>query len=100
MQILRLNIKRFFILFSIAFLSSKTGEAQALKVNSHYTAYEDSVAKDSLQDVVEVKRLVPSIIYDLRYATKDNFTGQKLYKSGDKTFLRLVVVKALKDVSD
>ncbi len=100
MQILRLNIKRFSLLFAIVFFIAETGKAQALKVISLYAEYKDSVDNDSLQVMVEVKRFAPSVEYDLRYATTNNFTGQKLYKSRDKTFLRLPVAKALKNVSD
>jgi len=30
-------------------------------------------------DLVDVKRMIPGIVLDIRYATTNNFTGQKLY---------------------
>jgi zinc D-Ala-D-Ala dipeptidase len=30
-------------------------------------------------DLVDVKRMIPDIVLDIRYATTNNFTGQKLY---------------------
>jgi zinc D-Ala-D-Ala dipeptidase len=50
--------------------------------------------------MTELKTLVPNIVYDLRYATKDNFTHRKLYENGTQTFLRQPVAKALQKVQD
>jgi D-alanyl-D-alanine dipeptidase len=50
--------------------------------------------------MVEIKTLVPNVIYDLRYATKENFTGNKLYKNGTTTFLRLAAAKAFQKVAE
>jgi D-alanyl-D-alanine dipeptidase len=60
--------------------------------------YWQQVQSDSLLRMIEVKTFIPSIIYDLRYSTKNNFTKTKLYKSGKETFLRLGVANALKKV--
>lgn len=72
--------------------------AQDLKVINTVKEYELSVKKDSLQKMVELKLAIPSIVYDLRYATKNNFTGKKLYSKGNKTFVRLQVANALHEV--
>jgi len=60
--------------------------------------YWQQVQYDSMQSMIEIKTLIPGIVYDLRYATKNNFTHRKLYESGKRTFLRLPVVKALQKV--
>lgn len=60
--------------------------------------YWQEVKADSLQKMIELKTLIPNILYDLRYATKNNFTHQKLYKSGKETFLRLPAAKALQQI--
>ena len=36
--------------------------------------------------MIEIKTLIPKVIYDLRYATTNNFTHTKLYKSGNYFF--------------
>ncbi|GAA4748046.1 M15 family metallopeptidase [Flavisolibacter ginsenosidimutans] len=95
MQVLQFNIKYFFFLFWGLFALLQQTLAQDLKVISRYGDYKDSVQNDSLQKMVEIKHFVPSVAYDLRYATKENFTGEKLYKSGGKTFLRLPAAEAL-----
>lgn len=51
-----------------------------------------------MQRMVEIKNLIPNIVYDLRYATTNNFTHTILYRSGEQTFLRLAAAKALQKV--
>ena len=45
--------------------------------------------------MVELKTIVPGIAYDLRYATTNNFMHHQVYKTGNNTFLRLVVARGL-----
>jgi D-alanyl-D-alanine dipeptidase len=74
--------------------------AQQVTVIGKNKTYWQEVQADSLQKMVEVKTLIPSVIYDLRYATPENFTGKQLYKKNDHTFLRLEVLKALSKVQE
>jgi D-alanyl-D-alanine dipeptidase len=62
--------------------------------------YRQQVSSDSLQKMIGIKTTIPTIVYDLRYATKNNFTHKKLYESGNQTFLRLPVLKALQQVQN
>ncbi len=56
---------------------------------------------DSTLEMVELKTLVPDLVYDLRYAGKNNFTGQRLYpKNTQKTYMRLLPAKALAMVAN
>ncbi|MER3463654.1 MAG: peptidase M15, partial [Chitinophagaceae bacterium] len=50
--------------------------------------------------MIEVRTAIPGVEYDLRYATRSNFTGEKLYKSGKYTFLRSAVIEALMSVQE
>ena len=63
-------------------------------------AYYRQLQADSFHRMIEIKSVVPNILYDLRYATKNNFTQAKLYREGKETFLRLPVARALKQVQD
>src|SRR3982751_3196208 len=72
--------------------------AQPLKIVKKSKTYWQEVQADSLQMMIEVKRFIPDIVFDLRYATPNNFTGRKLYPSDASAFLRMNVAKALKDV--
>ena len=57
------------------------------------------VKKDSSQAMVELKRLIPNLKYELLYATNKNFTKQRMYPKGTtQTFLRLPAAQALSGV--
>ena len=47
--------------------------------------------------LVEIKKYIPGIVLDIRYATTNNFTHLQMYREA-KAFARLPVVLALKDV--
>ncbi|HEX6334264.1 MAG TPA: M15 family metallopeptidase [Flavisolibacter sp.] len=65
-----------------------------------YNAYCSQVRGDSLQRMTELKSLIPGIVYDLRYATTNNFTGRQLYRQGSNTFMRVQPARALARVQD
>jgi len=48
-------------------------------------------------DLVDVKKMIPSIVLDIRYATTNNFTGQKLYPVA-RCYLRCEAALNLKSV--
>lgn len=85
-------------LISAAFLIGSSLMAQDLNVGRKNKTYWQQVQADSLQLMVELKTLIPGIVYDLRYATKNNFTKEKLYKRGDMTFLRAQPALALQKI--
>ena len=72
--------------------------AQELLIVKKPKKYQEEVSKDSSQLMIEVKSAIPTIVYDLRYSTTNNFTKEQLYKDGNKTFLRKPVVEALTDI--
>ncbi len=47
--------------------------------------------------LVEIKKYIPEIVLDIRYATTNNFTHQRMYREA-RAFARLPVVLALKQV--
>jgi D-alanyl-D-alanine dipeptidase len=99
MHKIQFNIKYFYLFFLIGlFLHMQPSFAQELTVVSSVKGYKKSVEQDSLQKMTEVKTWLPRVVYDLRYATKNNFTGKKLYKDGDRTFIRVTAAQALQKV--
>ncbi|MBX9781935.1 MAG: M15 family metallopeptidase [Chitinophagaceae bacterium] len=63
------------------------------------SAYKKICKTDSNQQMKELKAKIPSIVYDLRYAVKDNFVKQPLYpRLTSVTFLRLPAANALANV--
>jgi D-alanyl-D-alanine dipeptidase len=72
--------------------------AQEIIVVKKPKIYLEQISKDTNLKMMEVRSVIPSIVYDLRYATINNFTKESLYKNGEKTYLRKPVVHALFDV--
>ena len=48
--------------------------------------------------MVDLNKIVPSLLFDLKYCTKNNFTGVKLYPNITTTYLRRDAAAALQKV--
>lgn len=71
------------------------------KVVSNPTAFKQDFLRDERLKMVELKTIIPNIQYELKYATKDNFTKTRLYPSHTTfTFLRKEPAEALKLVAN
>jgi D-alanyl-D-alanine dipeptidase len=70
-----------------------------LTVLSTRQQYDQAVKADSNQLLVNLEKYIPGIKKDVRYATTNNFTKQKLYTRTD-IYLRLPAAKALKSVQE
>jgi D-alanyl-D-alanine dipeptidase len=68
-------------------------------VTSKWEEYRKQVKEDSTKKMVEIKTVIPGIVYDLRYATLNNFMRRLMYPAGtNSTFLRMPAVNALQKV--
>lgn len=83
------------LLFGVLMAATSRAQKPAFPVLKKTKLYHKQVAKDSLLKLVELKTIIPEIVYDLRYATTNNFTGTQLYPTGKSTYLRLLPAKAL-----
>jgi len=83
----------------LALLFCTVAQAQNLMVIDRPADYCATVSADTNQRMIELRSVIPHIRYDLRYATKKNFTRVQFYKNGKTTFLRLPVAFALKRVA-
>ncbi len=63
------------------------------------TDYKAIVEQSEANRLVDVVDIVPDIVLDIRYATENNFTGEKVYNS-EKAFVRLPVAKSLARVQE
>ena len=52
-----------------------------------------TIMSDNNKQMVNIKKLIPNIILDLRYATTNNFMHTKLYPAVTTTYLRLPAAK-------
>jgi zinc D-Ala-D-Ala dipeptidase len=59
--------------------------------------YKKEIERDSLNRLVDLEKFIPGIKLDIKYASKDNFIGSKVYNK-PKAFLRLPAAYALKKV--
>lgn len=68
-----------------------------LTVISDYKAYKKSVKTNPNNELLDIKKAIPTIVLDIRYATKNNFMQQIMYKQA-KAFARKPVVAQLKKI--
>lgn len=72
---------------------------RSLSVTKDRTLYIRQVKEDSTKKMVELHALIPTLRYELRYATTNNFMHRRMYPAGTNvTFLRQPVAQALKAV--
>jgi zinc D-Ala-D-Ala dipeptidase len=72
--------------------------AQPTVIIASYDAYKKTVLANAKNEMIDLKKLVPSIVLDLKYATKDNFTNKKLYKKATATYMRMEPALALQEI--
>jgi D-alanyl-D-alanine dipeptidase len=58
-------------------------------------AYKASVKENSAKELVDLEKLIPGLVLDIRYATTNNFTGERIYTLA-KAYARKPVAEALK----
>lgn len=93
-------IKRFIFLFCIltsSHIYAQKANPFGLAIINSVSDYEKSVAENPEKQLVELKKYIPGIKLDIRYATKNNFANIAVYKQA-RAFARLPVAKALKSV--
>lgn len=86
------------LLFTLSLSACAQNNAQnkyGLKVINDFKTYKAEVAKNPNLELVEIKKVIPSVVLEIRYATKNNFMGQVMYKQA-RAFARKPVVEKLK----
>ena len=83
-------------LLSCLSLSAQTGK-YGLATISTMEAYQQLVAKDSLQEIVALDKFIPGIRLDIRYATSNNLMHRPMYRIA-AAFLRLPAAEALRAI--
>ncbi len=57
--------------------------------------YKSSVKVNPEKELIDLEKFIPEIVLDIRYATRNNFTGEKVYNLA-KAYARKPVAEALK----
>jgi D-alanyl-D-alanine dipeptidase len=68
-----------------------------IKIVNSNKAYKADYKINPNNELVEIKKAIPSIVLDIRYATSNNFMKQVMYKQA-KAFARKPVVEKLKKI--
>lgn len=83
-----------FVIFSASCVFAQQRYPYGLKP-MQLPQYELAVEKDSAKALVDLATTIPGLVLDIRYATTNNFTGEKIYNSA-RAFARKPVAQALK----
>ncbi|MGN8058880.1 M15 family metallopeptidase [Pedobacter sp. 22163] len=95
---MKFNLLIFFLIISLSgFSQNKPSAIKKLVVVSSYNQYLASIKTDPNNELVEIKKAIPNIKLDIRYATKNNFMQQVMYKQA-RAFARKPVVESLKKI--
>lgn len=85
------------------FTTFLAGAQESATVNAikKISAYKKTIKTEPEQQMLELKKEIPNIVYDLRYATTNNFMHRCMYPCGtDVTFLRKPAASALRHVQE
>ena len=81
-------------------IQSQTAESTPLKIITNIDCLNRMISLNPALKMVELKKLIPTIKYELAYAQKSNFTKHRLYPKGlANTFLRMDAAQALVKVA-
>lgn len=95
---MKLSCVIFFLLVSVsASAQNKPIAAKKLVVVNSFSQYQASIKSDPNNELVEIKKAIPNITLDIRYATQNNFMQQVMYRQA-RAFARKPVVDALKKI--
>ena len=81
----------------VAMLFAITTQAQykyGLKV-TNLKEYQASIKQNPKKELIDLEQYIPGIVLDIRYATTNNFTGEKIYNLA-KAYARKPVADAVK----
>jgi len=95
---IKFNLLALFFFLSVAVnAQNKSLAIKKLVIVSSYNQYLASVKSNPSNELVEIKKAIPNIKLDIRYATKNNFMQQVMYKQA-RAFARKPVVESLKKI--
>ena len=88
------------IFISLLFLSfSAQSQYKYGLIPMAHDAYVSSVRERPEKQLIDLEEFIPGIILDIRYATANNFTGERIYDAA-KAYARKPVAEALKRVQE
>ncbi len=98
LQMLHILALVFLLTPRTAFGQDTTLNKYGLWVISSTSILQKTINVNTNKSMIDIKKYIPTIVLDLRYATTNNFMKTKLYPNINYTFLRKPAAKALKKV--
>ncbi|TKC12628.1 D-alanyl-D-alanine dipeptidase [Pedobacter polaris] len=94
------NLNLLLLIVSLSLSACAQKKAQnpyGLTIINDYKAYKADYTVHPNNELIEIKKAIPSVVLDIRYATKNNFMQQVMYKQA-RAFARKPVVEKLKRI--
>jgi zinc D-Ala-D-Ala dipeptidase len=85
--------KILFCFFAIVSISAEAQYKYGLKPMT-YSEYKEAIKLNPEKELIDLEKLVPGLVLDIRYATANNFTGTVIYNLA-KAYARKPVAEAL-----
>jgi D-alanyl-D-alanine dipeptidase len=89
-----LNHTKLCLYILLNFIFFKVSAQQELVVINDLKTYKNQVEANPNMQLIEIKRIVPNITLDIKYATKNNFANEAVYNQA-RSFARKPVVDSL-----
>ncbi|HXS55167.1 MAG TPA: M15 family metallopeptidase [Hanamia sp.] len=89
----------FFCTYNNAVAQSKVSNKYGLLVIKDINILQKETELNPGKRMIDLRRFIPGIVFDLKYATPDNFMHERLYPPIKTTYLRLPAATALKKVA-
>lgn len=86
---------KFNLLFYTSFFFTSVCIAQPAVIISTKAQYKKLVEANIKNRMVDLKKMIPGLLVDLKYASPNNFTHKILYKKATTTYLRYDAAEAL-----
>ena len=87
-----------FSTISFSFAQDTVLNKYGLWVIKNEKTFNATIQSHSDKGMVDIKKIIPNIIFELRYATANNFMKTKLYAATATTYLRYAAAKALQQL--
>ena len=93
-----MKLKLTFLLLILPVIATWSQNKYGLKPTT-LAEYRATLKSNPEKELVDLEKFVPGIVLDIRYATTNNFTGEKIYKL-PKAYARKTVASALKKAQE
>ena len=94
-QLSGIYVAVFFLMITSATAQDTRLNKYGLKVISNTEDLKKSIADNPAKAMTDLKKNVPGLVVDLRYASADNFMHQRLYPASAKAWLRKAAADSL-----